>query len=81
MAMKKAKQTYQTRVVEYQKAKEAAIKAEGDQMNQQTNAAQQSHRPPLSVGSLYPTSSSGKMDKKKRLEEDTNLKVRIESYF
>ncbi|CAK8685604.1 unnamed protein product [Clavelina lepadiformis] len=75
MAMKKAKQTYQTRVVEYQKAKEAAIKAEGDQMNQQTNAAQQSHRPPLSVGSLYPTSSSGKMDKKKRLEEDTNLKA------
>ena len=68
--MKKAKQQYQTKVQEYQKAKEAAIRAEGEQQNQQFQQSQQ-HR--YGAGMLYP--SVGKMEKKKKLEEDTNLKV------
>uniref|UniRef100_F6YXW3 Rho-GAP domain-containing protein n=1 Tax=Ciona intestinalis TaxID=7719 RepID=F6YXW3_CIOIN len=54
--MKKAKQTYQVKIQEYHKAKEAAIKAETEQI-------------------LYSAAASGKMEKKKRQEEDTNLKA------
>ncbi|XP_078488497.1 rho GTPase-activating protein 45 isoform X1 [Ciona intestinalis] len=77
--MKKAKQTYQVKIQEYHKAKEAAIKAETEQ-SQQSNPSHPAKHGAISqtttLGSvLYSAAASGKMEKKKRQEEDTNLKA------
>nr|XP_018668445.1 rho GTPase-activating protein 45 isoform X2 [Ciona intestinalis] len=77
--MKKAKQTYQVKIQEYHKAKEAAIKAETEQ-SQQSNPSHPAKHGAVSqtttLGSvLYSAAASGKMEKKKRQEEDTNLKA------
>ena len=65
--MKKAKSQYNARMMEYQKAKEASIKAEGDQLQHSLHSNTSSFLPTTSV--------SGKMEKRKKQEEDSISKV------
>ena len=66
--MKKAKNQYTARMLEYQKAKEASIKAEGDQHLQNSQHSNTSN--------FLPSSSvSGKMEKRKKQEDDCITKV------
>ena len=78
--MRKAKQNYQTKVHEHQKAREAAIKAEEDQQNQQAGQGAPLKLSSSGAGStfssvLHSSSGSGKVDKKKKQEEDSSQKV------
>ena len=74
--MKKAKQSYNAKMQEYQKAKEAAIKAEGEQ--QQVGQSQQAIKMSSSASSSTlgaVLSGTGKVDKKRKQEEDLFNKV------
>ena len=76
-SMKKAKQSYYVKMQEYQKAREAALKAEGEQQlgqGQQTPKMSGSTSSSGLAGAFY-SSSAGKVDKKKKQEEDSNAKV------
>ena len=75
--MKKAKQTYQNKVHDHQKAKEATIRAEGEQQTQSSQPTQKlsSSGTGSGLGSVLYTSSANKVDKKKKQEEDSNQKV------
>lgn len=73
--MKKAKQSYFTKMQEYQKAKEAAVKAEEEQGGQGQQGPKVSGTSSAALSALYSGSVAGKVDRKKKQEEDTNLKV------
>ena len=76
--MKKAKQTYVTKVHDHQKAKEAAMKAEEEQQTQQSSqTATKLSSSGSTIGSVLYSTGSGKLDKKKKQEEDSNLKVKL----
>ena len=76
--MRKAKQNYHAKMHEYRKAREASLKAEGDQQvalqpPKMSNSASSS-----ALGGFY-ASSSAKVDKKRKQEEELNAKVRLTS--
>lgn len=82
--MKKMKTYYTARVQEHQKAKGAAMKAEGDQQTAQpqANVKLSGSGAGSTFGAvlLAASSTSSKVDKKKKQEDDANTKVLFLDY-
>ena len=77
--MKKMKNNYNARVQEHQKAKDAAIKAEGGQQPSQLQATAKpggsGTGPSFGSAFLGTGSNTNKVDKKKKQEDDASSKV------